>query len=75
MKLKDEINMNLDLYFSELSSLKEDAKLLYEKVCSRSKDYWSNHPSEYNQIYNQIQTLSIRQHALEECKNDSITDS
>lgn len=74
MKLKDEINMNLDLYFSELSSLRHEANLLYKKVCSQSDEYWSNHFSEYNQIYNQIETLSIRQHALEQCKNDTITD-
>lgn len=72
MRLRDEINMQLDLYYSELSGLLFEAKVLHEKISSEPVEYWENNPLELNKIFNQIESLSIHHKALEECKNDSI---
>jgi hypothetical protein len=72
MRLKDEINMQLDLYQSELSGLLFEAEDLYSRIFSESLEYWENNPIEYNKISNQIESLSIHHKALEECRNDSI---
>ena len=45
MKLKDKINMHLDLYTNELSILIDEAHCLYNKITSKPNNYWSKNRS------------------------------
>lgn len=72
MTLKDKINMHLDLYTNELSTLIDEAHSLYEKISSRPSSYWAKNTSEHESILNQINSIKSKQEALEQCKNDCI---
>lgn len=72
MTLKEKINMHLDLYTNELSTLIAEAHSLYEKISSRPSSYWSKNRSEHKAIMNQITSIQSKQEALEQCKNDCI---
>ncbi len=72
MKLKDKINMHLDLYTNELSILIDEAHCLYNTITSKPNDYWFKNRSEFNSIVDQINSIESSKNALEQCKNDSI---
>ena len=74
MTLKDKINMHLDLYTDELSALMVEAETLHREIISHPVSYWKKNTTEYNLILERINSLKSSQDALEECKNDSITD-
>lgn len=74
MTLKDKINMHLDLYTNELSVLIDETRMLHRKICSKPLNYWSKNKSEYRYIIKEINAIERQKQALEQCKNDSITN-
>lgn len=74
MTLKDKINMHLDLYANELSALIDETRMLHRKVCSKPLNYWSKNKLEYRSLIKQINSIESQKQALEQCKNDSITN-
>lgn len=73
-KMKDQINCYLDLYINELNLLKEKALDLYCELFSKSEDYWRKNKHEFADLYNNIQKLNYEKKALQDCKNDCISN-
>ncbi len=75
MKLKNKIDLYLELYHQNLIDLLGRANDLQNKIDSKPKNYWDKNKEELKLIHKELDQINSDLSSLEDCKNDCIKNA